>query len=190
VFPFRRIRRYPAVGFPLPPNSNVAETWIWLRFIGRASSGGGPARGLCWAPRGSVDLQGAINYAMLDLVEVYDAMIQFYLLTFQCMMMVLFQNRIIYMPGVPLGAKRERIQDYKHSFAGIDWKEHRRSIQTADGKLLSYVVGKSEQTEDDGGVVVVYFQGHLPPSRLTHNMTRTDIKKECFINATATPWTI
>lgn len=76
--------------------------------------------------------------------------------------MVLFQNRIIYMPGVPLGAKRERIQDYKHSFFGIDWKEHRRSIKTSDGKLLSYVVGKSKQKEEeDGGVVVVYFQGYL-----------------------------
>ena len=120
--------------------------------------------------------------------------------------MVLFQNRIIYMPGVPLGAKRERIQDYKHSFFGIDWKEHRRSIKTSDGKLLSYVVGKSKQKEEeDGGVVVVYFQGYLSHFRLPlpqapfhefmslrcklrtnlipHNTNKPDLKR----NASSTP---
>jgi len=28
-----------------------------------------------------------------------------------CMMMVVFQNKIIYMPGIPLNARRERIAD-------------------------------------------------------------------------------
>jgi hypothetical protein len=80
-------------------------------------------------------------------------------------MMVLLQNRIIYMPGIPFGAKREKIQDYKSSFGSVYWREYHRSIKTSDEKLLSYLVGTTKPTantgEEDrvGRVVIVYFQG-------------------------------
>lgn len=104
-------------------------------------------------------------------------------------MMVLFQNKIIYMPGslinpkrihqfannlmlmlmlttkrlgVPLGAKRETLQDYKHLFKGIQWHEHHNHIATSDGKRLSSV------TATTGGgqagkkhILVLYLQGYL-----------------------------
>ncbi|RPB04344.1 hypothetical protein L873DRAFT_1666860 [Choiromyces venosus 120613-1] len=53
--------------------------------------------------------------------------------------MVMFQNKIIYMPaGVPLGAKREKIEAYRKSCTGIKWRERFRDIKTEDGTLLSY----------------------------------------------------
>lgn len=38
-------------------------------------------------------------------------------------MMVVFQNKIIYMPGLPPNARGERIEDYKNQCGGIQWRE-------------------------------------------------------------------
>jgi hypothetical protein len=43
--------------------------------------------------------------------------------TWKCFMMVVFQNKIIYMPGLPPNARRERIEDYKNQCGGIEWRE-------------------------------------------------------------------
>ncbi|CAZ81237.1 unnamed protein product [Tuber melanosporum] len=53
--------------------------------------------------------------------------------------MVIFQNKIIYMPGIPIGAKREKIEAYQESCMGIDWHGRFRDIKTEDGRLLSWV---------------------------------------------------
>jgi uncharacterized protein len=42
-------------------------------------------------------------------------------------MMVVFQNKIIYMPGLPPNARRERIEDYKNQCGGIQWREVSKS---------------------------------------------------------------
>ncbi|EEY17740.1 conserved hypothetical protein [Verticillium alfalfae VaMs.102] len=53
----------------------------------------------------------------------------------KCMMMVVFQNKIIYMPGLPPNARRERIEDYARQCGGISWQARR--IRAADGTDLS-----------------------------------------------------
>ncbi|KAG7116760.1 Lysophosphatidylserine lipase ABHD12 like protein [Verticillium longisporum] len=65
----------------------------------------------------------------------------------KCMMMVVFQNKIIYMPGLPPNARRERIEDYARQCGGISWQARR--IRAADAP-----------------VYILYFQGNassLPP---------------------------
>ncbi|RPB21387.1 hypothetical protein L211DRAFT_790594 [Terfezia boudieri ATCC MYA-4762] len=97
---------------------------------------------------------------------------------YKCLMMIIFQNNIIYMPGVPLGARRERIDDYAGMCSGIKWKEVQ--ILTSDGHLLRGAVAevrvRNEITRELGAagkphrrrVIIVYFQGNASstPPRL------------------------
>ncbi|KAK6214890.1 hypothetical protein QIS74_07909 [Colletotrichum tabaci] len=99
--------------------------------------------------------------------------------TQKCIAMVLFQNKIIYMPGLPPNARRERIQDYAKQCWGMQWEEKR--TQAADGTNLALCVasatstgGKKTTSRDDAdddtlsmpAVYVLYFQGNassIPP---------------------------
>ncbi|KAI5843809.1 Alpha/Beta hydrolase protein [Morchella snyderi] len=85
-------------------------------------------------------------------------------------MMVLFQNKIIYMPGVPLGAKRETLQDYKHLLKGIQWHEHHKHIATSDGKRLSSVTATTGSQAGKKHILILYFQGNASstPPRLPY----------------------
>ncbi|KAI5810574.1 alpha/beta superfamily hydrolase [Pyronema omphalodes] len=92
--------------------------------------------------------------------------------SYKCLMMVLFQSRIIYMPSIPPGARREKISDYAAYCRGIQWSEG--SLTTSDGKTLATasatVGGNSKPTvnENQKEVVIVYFQGNASstPPRL------------------------
>ena len=94
--------------------------------------------------------------------------------------MVIFQNKIIYMPGIPLGARRERIEDYAESCSGIQWREVK--IPVEDGVILGGAVaevvrtmnkrvsGKSRVESLPGKrrrrkVLILYFQGWVYNSR-------------------------
>ncbi|KAH8150904.1 uncharacterized protein LAJ45_05086 [Morchella importuna] len=93
---------------------------------------------------------------------------------YKCAMMVLFQNKIIYMPGVPLGAKRETLQDYKHLFKGIQWHEHHNHIATSDGKRLSSVTATTGGSQaGKKHILVLYLQGNASstPPRLPYLST-------------------
>ena len=57
---------------------------------------------------------------------------------FKCTMMVVFQNKIIYMPGLPPNARHERIEDYASECGGVQWHEKRTSA--ADGTELGLAV--------------------------------------------------
>lgn len=94
--------------------------------------------------------------------------------------MVLFQNKIIYMPGLPPNARRERIQDYAQQCRGVAWEERR--IKAADGTDLALCVANVESTGQRGRstsqgptspsipVYILYFQGlAFPPPPLTWN---------------------
>lgn len=90
-------------------------------------------------------------------------------------MMVIFQNRVIYMPGelvcsliisssrrnairyanlchcftlagVPLNSRQEKLQDYAALFVKVPWREDK--IETSDGEWLSCVIGEVEATAD------------------------------------------
>ncbi|GAB1310141.1 Monoacylglycerol lipase ABHD12 [Madurella fahalii] len=90
--------------------------------------------------------------------------------------MVMFQNKIIYMPGLPPNSRRERIADWENLCGGIQWINERTAA--ADGTDLALAVttiplaqgtqpavanlGKSAAAH----VYVLYFQGNassIPP---------------------------
>ncbi|KAH7389109.1 Alpha/Beta hydrolase protein [Cadophora sp. MPI-SDFR-AT-0126] len=86
--------------------------------------------------------------------------------TWKCCMMVLFQNKIIYMPGLPPNARRETIAEYNHQCSGIEWREE--SIRSLDGTKISLCVASVNDFDVSQGrmVYILYFQGNassIPP---------------------------
>ncbi|CAD0087670.1 unnamed protein product [Aureobasidium vineae] len=87
----------------------------------------------------------------------------------KCLLMVLFQNKIIYMPSLPPGSRREKLEDYAKTWAGVSWEE--RKIKSLDGTRLSVAVARPEilsasAQDKRKQVVVLYFQGNgasIPP---------------------------
>jgi hypothetical protein len=93
----------------------------------------------------------------------------------KCLMMVTFQNKIIYIPGMPPNTRRERINDYAAQCGGVQWREHR--IRAADGTGVALCVASMATSTADKGkieatgfdevvevpVYILYFQGP-PPS--------------------------
>lgn len=83
--------------------------------------------------------------------------------------MVLFQNKIIYMPSLPPGSRRERLGDYSKTWAGVSWEE--RNIKSLDGTKLSVAIARPEALptviqDKRKRTVVLYFQGNgasIPP---------------------------
>ncbi|KAH0341170.1 putative alpha/beta superfamily hydrolase, partial [Aureobasidium melanogenum] len=83
--------------------------------------------------------------------------------------MVLFQNKIIYMPSLPPGSRREKLEDYSKTWAGVSWEE--RNIKSLDGTKLSVAIARPENLftvarDKRKRVVVLYFQGNgasIPP---------------------------
>lgn len=79
-------------------------------------------------------------------------------------MMILFQNKIIYMPNIPPFSRTETVEDYAGHCRPVQWKED--SLVTGDRVKLSLAIGdvprdyceeEGEMGEED--VVILYFQG-------------------------------
>jgi hypothetical protein len=90
--------------------------------------------------------------------------------TYKCVMMVIFQNKIIYMPYIPLGARREKIADYARACGSVQWREER--IRASDGTEIALCVANVEAASSSVigqprlHVMILYFQGNassLPP---------------------------
>ncbi|KAI6089804.1 alpha/beta-hydrolase [Hypoxylon rubiginosum] len=102
--------------------------------------------------------------------------------TWKCLMLVTFQNKIIYMPGLPPNARWEKIQDYISRCGGLQWREER--ARAADGTDLALCVtdvdlgpgvtstptststSASSPGRPDTAFYVLYFQGphsSIPP---------------------------
>lgn len=83
--------------------------------------------------------------------------------TWKCFMMIAFQNKIIYMPGLPPNARRERITDYINQCGGAIWQEVK--IQSTDKTQLALCVGSMERVVERletpvlSPVYILYFQG-------------------------------
>lgn len=87
-------------------------------------------------------------------------------------MMVVFQNKIIYMPGLPPNSRRERIADWERLCGGVQWSNER--VAAADGTDLALAVttiplvkGTRPAVANPGKpaaahVYVLYFQGRPP----------------------------
>jgi hypothetical protein len=84
-------------------------------------------------------------------------------------MMVVFQNKIIYMPGIPPNARREKIADYKKQCGGIFWREEK--TKSVDGTSISLCVASVESDiatlQERKNVYILYFQGHYLPLLVT-----------------------
>lgn len=92
-------------------------------------------------------------------------------------MMVVFQNKIIYMPSVPPFSKSEKLESYVKECSPVRWKQE--SIKSMDGTSISLAVGECSSKDVLGAspqnleaqtinkhVVMIYFQGNassLPP---------------------------
>jgi pimeloyl-ACP methyl ester carboxylesterase len=83
-------------------------------------------------------------------------------------MMILFQNKIIYMPYIPLGARGESIEEYVGQCGGVEWEK--RTVVTGDGEVLWVACAGAGAARRRGRrrVVVLYFQGNAgsSPGRL------------------------
>ncbi|KAK2861250.1 hypothetical protein FQN49_004395 [Arthroderma sp. PD_2] len=84
---------------------------------------------------------------------------------YKCAMMIIFQNKIIYMPSMPPFSRQEKIVDYEQVCGPITWEEGR--IKSLDGVEIAICVGRNlAQAVDEketkvrkGEVVILYFQG-------------------------------
>ncbi|KAI4224665.1 MAG: hypothetical protein L6R36_004506 [Xanthoria steineri] len=99
-------------------------------------------------------------------------------------MMVIFQNKIIYMPSVPPFSRSERIEDYTKQCGGITWKEER--IKAADGVDIALAVAsvdgsKKEVRKGASHIAIVYCQGNggaLPPRLPSLSMVLKALHRE------------
>ena len=84
---------------------------------------------------------------------------------YKCLMMVVFQNKIIYMPGVPPFSRSEKVADYAQRCNPVRWEEEH--IRASDGTRISLLTGEIDDgsrgrrssTEKRDHLLVFYFQG-------------------------------
>ena len=84
--------------------------------------------------------------------------------SYKCIMLVIFQNKIIYMPSVPPFSRSEKIKDYEHECRPISWEERR--IRAADSVEIALAIGsvtgsKPIITNTQKHVAIIYFQGSV-----------------------------
>ncbi|KAI0467211.1 Alpha/Beta hydrolase protein [Xylaria cf. heliscus] len=105
--------------------------------------------------------------------------------TWKCLMMVVFQNKIIYMPGLPPNSRWEKINDYRDRLVGINWREER--IRAADGTDLALCVtdlelgSKRDLSPPNTAFYILYFQGNaasIPPRLPDLSSTLSMLKRE------------
>lgn len=72
-------------------------------------------------------------------------------------MLVLFQNRIIYMRSMPPFARSERIEPYAAACRPVAWRQLR--IAAPDGPALALALGEIPERGERERVVVIYFHG-------------------------------
>ena len=74
-------------------------------------------------------------------------------------MMVLFQNKIIYMPSVPPFSRGEGIAQYASSCMPVVWEE--ATIRSLDNTRLALCIGSTAKSHARSSihVVALYFQG-------------------------------
>ena len=87
--------------------------------------------------------------------------------------MVLFQNKIIYMPSLPPGSRREKLDAYSKSWGSVTWQE--KSIRSLDGTKLALAIAQTKSAKASLALgveprrkqkIILYFQGNgasLPP---------------------------
>jgi uncharacterized protein len=82
--------------------------------------------------------------------------------TYKSLMMIIFQNKIIYMPSVPPFSRSEKVSDYATQCRPVVWKEH--VVKASDGVAIKLLEGTAEMAGSSNRashVVVLYFQGYV-----------------------------
>lgn len=94
----------------------------------------------------------------------------FALWTWKCMMLVVFQNMIIYNPFLPPNSRSLTIAEYAKECLGIQWREER--IESADGTEIALCVAdvaRRDVSKAATHAYILYFQGwqarFVTPSR-------------------------
>jgi hypothetical protein len=85
--------------------------------------------------------------------------------TWKCLMMILFQNKIIYMPGLPPNARHEKIIHYANQYGDISWREERTKAR--DGIDIALCIASVDNTTFIRSTIasiphlvyILYFQG-------------------------------
>ncbi|KAL6887641.1 Alpha/Beta hydrolase protein [Trichoderma longibrachiatum] len=93
---------------------------------------------------------------------------------YKCIMLVLFQNAIIYNPFLPPNARSMQISEFARQCGGIEWREDR--IKSLDGTEIALCISEVSCGRESAGagsskapktaVYILYFQGNassLPP---------------------------
>lgn len=80
---------------------------------------------------------------------------------YKCLMMVLFQKKIIYMPSIPPFSRREDIETYAAGCHPVEWEERR--IKSEDDTELALCVGEIPASNFKKSfarqLILLYFQG-------------------------------
>lgn len=108
-------------------------------------------------------------------------------------MMIVFQNKIIYMPGLPPNSRWEKIEDYKARLGGLSWREER--VRAADGTELALCVvdlelGSRRDRDSclsDAAFYILYFQGLLIHSHSLKRARSLFSVRKCFLHSPASP---
>jgi len=90
----------------------------------------------------------------------------------KCVMMVIFQNKIIYMPGLPPNARWEKITDWEKHCGGLKWEEDRTVAEDGTDLAVVYATVPLPKSKSralmatkegpSAHVYILYFQGwHL-----------------------------
>ncbi|KAL7796859.1 Alpha/Beta hydrolase protein [Trichoderma ceciliae] len=91
---------------------------------------------------------------------------------YKCIMLVLFQNLIIYNPFLPPNARSMQISEFSRQCGGVEWREDR--IKSLDGTDIALCISEISCGDEHEGssksprapVYILYFQGNassLPP---------------------------
>ncbi|TGO92293.1 hypothetical protein BPOR_0006g00330 [Botrytis porri] len=124
------------------------------------------ARCILRKPRGYGQYQrrGFFEVPMVLVPPLYFLGLGVAMWTWKCFMMVTFQNKIIYMPGLPPNSRQETIANYQKECLGIKWREEK--IRSTDNTAISLCVaevscGSATRDQDRRRIVyVLYFQGN------------------------------
>lgn len=139
---------------------------VWPRLVGSTAVLSQRLGGLgkpCWLPWTH---QGRRSFSGLDVLPavlipptVLGGLLVT-LWTYKCLMMIIFQNKIIYMPFVPPFSRSDKVADYATQCAPVVWNEH--VIKAADGVTVKLLEGTTECSGapcKGRDIVVLYFQG-------------------------------
>ncbi len=99
-------------------------------------------------------------YTVLTPPAVFAGLV-FSLWFYKCCIMILFQNKIIYMPSIPPFSRSEKLADYARPCLPVVWREEK--LKTADGVELSLCIASTgshgSTRPHERHVIILYFQG-------------------------------